>query len=371
MLRITRARKLVKDQVILDVEQLEVGSGEIVAIVGPIGSALTMLTQAVCGEIALSGGKITIGDHDAGSLAARQHLGVLFADDLLYDRQTVWENLELIAFARDLPATHVWGLLSEVGLKDQATVRVKTLTSAQQRRLAFARALLAQPGLVLLERPIARTDLPTQALMRQIIQDLATANVAVLIIDDDLTWCSRFAHRLFLLEDGRIIGPLLSEEAGATTPATTSPASQDQTTAISADLPALATEQDAAANAAPPTVESTARLSLFKVPARKDDRIVLFDPAEILYATSRDGKTYLRTVAEEAMTNLTLQELETRLVPRGFFKAHRAYLVNLQHIRAVIQFTRNSYSLQLDDTEATLIPLSKQSEKALQAMLDY
>ncbi len=371
MLRITRARKLVKDQIILDVEQLEVGPGEIVAIVGPTGSALTMLMQAVCGEIALSGGKITIGDHDAGSVAARQRLGVLFEDDLLYDRQTVWENLELIAFARDLPAPQVWGLLGEVGLSDQATVRVKTLTAAQQRRLAFARALLAQPGLVLLERPIARTDLPTQALMRQIIEDLATANVAVLIIDDDLTWCSRFAHRLFMLEDGRLVGPLLSAGSGATTQMIAAPASQAQAASISADPPAIVTAGGAADSAALPADASPARLSLFKIPARKDDRIVLFDPAEILYATSRDGKTYLRTVAEETMTNLTLQELETRLVPRGFFKAHRAYLVNLQHIRAVIQFTRNSYSLQLDDTEATLIPLSKQSEKALQAMLDY
>jgi len=68
---------------------------------------------------------------------------------------------------------------------------------------------------------------------------------------------------------------------------------------------------------------------------------------------------------------LTLQELEGRLTGRGFFKAHRAYLVNLQHIKAVIQFTRNSYTLQLDDKEETMIPLSKQSEKELQALLGY
>ena len=99
---------------------------------------------------------------------------------------------------------------------------------------------------------------------------------------------------------------------------------------------------------------------------------MLYDPAEVLYATSRDGRTSLRTVSgEEAITNLTLQELEQRLSGRGFFKAHRAYLVNLQHIKAVIQFTRNSYTLQLDDPQETMIPLSKQSEKELQNLLDY
>jgi ABC-2 type transport system ATP-binding protein len=109
----------------------------------------------------------------------------------------------------------------------------------------------------------------------------------------------------------------------------------------------------------------------FKVPARKEDRILLYDPGDLLYATSRDGKTFLRTAHDEAATNLTLQELESRLVGRGFFKAHRAYLVNLQHIRAVIQYTRNSYTLLLNDDKETMIPLSKQCEKELQELLGY
>jgi ABC-2 type transport system ATP-binding protein len=113
------------------------------------------------------------------------------------------------------------------------------------------------------------------------------------------------------------------------------------------------------------------RLVPYKGPARKEDRIVLFDPVDLLYATSRDGKTILRTSSEEATTNLTLQELETRLLGRGFFKAHRAYLVNLQHIKAVIQYTRNSYTLLLNDKQETMIPLSKQSEKELQELLGY
>ncbi|MGH2516785.1 MAG: LytTR family DNA-binding domain-containing protein [Ktedonobacterales bacterium] len=90
-----------------------------------------------------------------------------------------------------------------------------------------------------------------------------------------------------------------------------------------------------------------------------------------LYATSRDGRTFLRTATEEATTNLTLQEMESRLSGRGFCKAHRAYLVNLQHVKAVIQYTRNSYILQPDDKQETNILLSKQSEKALQDLLGY
>jgi len=50
---------------------------------------------------------------------------------------------------------------------------------------------------------------------------------------------------------------------------------------------------------------------------------------------------------------------------------NHAYLVNLQHIKAVIQYTRTSYTLQLDDKQQTMISLSKQSEKELQELLGY
>jgi ABC-2 type transport system ATP-binding protein len=109
----------------------------------------------------------------------------------------------------------------------------------------------------------------------------------------------------------------------------------------------------------------------FKVTARKEDRILLSDPGDILYATSRESKTYLRTTSKEAVTNFTLQDLASCLAGRGFFKAHRAYLVNLQHIKAVIQYSRSSSMLQLDDQQESMIPLSKQSEKELQERLGY
>jgi ABC-2 type transport system ATP-binding protein len=63
--------------------------------------------------------------------------------------------------------------------------------------------------------------------------------------------------------------------------------------------------------------------------------------------------------------------LEQRLGRRGFFRAHRSYLVNLQHIKEVIPFTRNSFSLRLDDAGDTLIPLSKTAAAELRELLGY
>jgi ABC-2 type transport system ATP-binding protein len=63
--------------------------------------------------------------------------------------------------------------------------------------------------------------------------------------------------------------------------------------------------------------------------------------------------------------------MEEKLSRSGFFRAHRAYLVNLQHVKEVIPFTRNSFSLRLTDSDNTEIPLSKSAAGELSDLLGY
>jgi ABC-2 type transport system ATP-binding protein len=100
------------------------------------------------------------------------------------------------------------------------------------------------------------------------------------------------------------------------------------------------------------------------------------NPADILYATSDDGRTNLYTVNGRIPTHLSLSELETRLARSGFFRAHRSYLVNLQHIKEMVAYTRDSYTLildghQPDTTEPIEIPLSKSAARDLRERLDF
>ncbi len=333
-LQVRQLEKAMEDRTVLSIDQLDVGAGEVVAVVGPVGSGKSLLIRLLCGELVPSGGNVVLDGHDIHRIpAARARIGVLFEDDLLYERHTTLGNLEFHCDMRGLPRGRASKALALVGLSDQMKSRVLKLSKAAQRRLALARALLACPPLLLLDQPTLRTDLDTQALFARLIAQAAADGAAVLLTDEDLSWAGKCCTRVLELEDGRVANSYQRE----------------------ADRGAVAPE----------------RLIPFKVPARKDDRVMLYDPGDLLYATSRDGKTILRTASEEAVTNLTLQELEARLAGRGFFKAHRAYLVNLQHIKAVVQYTRNSYTLQLNDAHETLVPLSKQSEKELQALLGY
>lgn len=352
MLQIQQLEKIIDSRCVLAIEQLEIRAGEIVALVGPGGSGKTLLIQLLCGQMQPSRGQIFLEGQDMAKVpTARNRLGVLFADDLLYERLTVQGNLEFFCHLHGLPGKRVGEVLALVGMSDQVQKRVNKLSSVEQRRLAFARTLLNHPALLLLDDPLRHTDVDTQQVMQRVISDLAPQGTAILLALEDLAWAGKFCTRIVEIEAGRIIGMRTRE-------VTVSSSSQSQ-------------EKEDAPVAQLQASLASSRFIPFKIPARKEDRIMLYDPNELLYATSRDGKTYLRTANDEAATNLTLQELEQRLVGRGFFKAHRAYLVNLQHIRAVIQYTRNSYTLLLSDDKETMIPLSKQCEKELQELLGY
>ena len=109
----------------------------------------------------------------------------------------------------------------------------------------------------------------------------------------------------------------------------------------------------------------------FKIPVRLEASVVLVNPSDILFVTTEQSQTILQTVEGRLPAQFTLTELEERLARSGFFRAHRSYLVNLQHVREVVPYTRNSFSLILDDEAGTEIPLSKSAARELRELLDY
>ena len=341
MLQVRRLEKIFEQRSVLSIEELNVIAGDILAVVGPSHSGKSLLLRILAGTLIPSGGTATFDGQDIHrEPQARARIGILFEEDLLYGRLSAWENLDLYRQFYGLPKARVAEVLTMIGLSDQTRQPITSLSPSAQRRLAFARLLLWRPAVYLLDQPVTRCDLPTQELFAHVITQLAQEGTLIIMADEDLAWMGQICTRIIELQDGRIISSRAAFSA--------SPSAAEGTQGTGPD-----------------------RLTPFRVPARKEDRILLFDPSEVLYATSREGKTIIRTAAEEAVSNLTLQELEQRLFGRGFFKSHRAYLVNVQHIKAVIHYTRDSYTLQLNDAHSTMVPLSKQYEKDLQHLLGY
>lgn len=104
------------------------------------------------------------------------------------------------------------------------------------------------------------------------------------------------------------------------------------------------------------------------LPVVLDGEIRLLPLREVLYCYADADRTLVVTPQGELPTRGSLQSLASRLEP-GFFRSHRAYLVNLDHVRAVIPWTRNAYSLALEGRKE--VPLSKHRVKALRDLVGW
>jgi ABC-2 type transport system ATP-binding protein len=323
-------QKVVDQTTVVDIPSLQVKSGEIAAVFGTVDCGKDILLQLLIGKLRPTKGSVLV----AGLNPYRDHqefsqcVGVLFLEDTLYKRLSAIENLNFYGRLYHLPKTRSFEVLEQVGLADQAAMIAEKLSSGLSRRLALGRAILNNPQVLLLADPFAGCEQTSAELISQVIRKQAESGAAVLIFAHDVTGLEKLCDTIYHLDQGRIIE------------------SYDP-------------QQEQMHNRP------------FMIPARAEDKIILIDPAEILYVFAQEDRTYLQTLEEQLPTQFTLTELEKRLSRSGFFRAHRAYLVNLQQVKEVIPYTRDSFSLRLKDAAGTKIPLSKSAERELRELLEY
>jgi len=330
MIELTDLQKILDQGTAIDIHSLVVKEGEISALVGTVDSGKDELFQLLIGRIRPSSGHVRLAGldpyHERGAFS--RQVGVLFSEDNLYKHLSVKENLQFYCRLRRLPKTRAVEVLEQVGLADHASIIAEKLSPGLSRRLALGRAILNQPQVLLLSDPFAGCEQASINLICQVVRMLAGSGTAVMIFAHDAEYLEMLCDTVYRLEMGRIIDSF-------------DPREQQK------------------------------RQQPFMVPARGEEKILLIDPAEILYVFAQDDRAYLQTSQGRLPTQFTLAELEKRLSRSGFFRAHRAYLVNLQQVKEVIPYTRDSFSLRLKDTSGTEIPLSKSAERELRELLGY
>jgi ABC-2 type transport system ATP-binding protein len=111
-------------------------------------------------------------------------------------------------------------------------------------------------------------------------------------------------------------------------------------------------------------------ITIQKISTRRNDKVILFNPPEIDFIESVEGSIIVHVGGESYDCAMTLTELEQRLLNFGFYRCHRSYIVNLQKVREIITWTKNSYSLRLSTGKDAVVPLSRSKLQELKVLLN-
>jgi ABC-2 type transport system ATP-binding protein len=189
---------------------LQVGSGEIYALVGPDGAGKTTTLRLLCGALRPHRGRVRLAGFDVAeqSESARASLGYLPQRFSLYGDLTVAENLRFLAEVRGLPAKD-WQsrsreILGFVGLLEFSHRRAELLSGGMRQKLGLAAALIHRPRVLILDEPTSGVDPVTRQDFWRLLLRTLSAGVAVLLSTpymDEAQRCSRVG----LMARGKIL----------------------------------------------------------------------------------------------------------------------------------------------------------------------
>jgi ABC-2 type transport system ATP-binding protein len=186
---------------------LEVQPGELVGLLGPNGAGKSTLVKIACGLVRASAGDAQVAGEPAGSAAARATIGYLAelfrfpewlrADELLTLHQRLAGSEGGPGERREL--------LALVGLADATDTKVGAMSKGMQQRLGIAQALVGAPRLLMLDEPTSALDPVGRRIVRDLLLELKSRGVAVLLNSHLLSEIERVCDRVAILVGGRIV----------------------------------------------------------------------------------------------------------------------------------------------------------------------
>jgi branched-chain amino acid transport system ATP-binding protein len=191
---------------------LEVGSGEIVTVVGANGAGKTTLLRCISGVQPTSGGAIVFNGEALKAIPAYRRVGLGLSQSpegrLVFTTLTVEENLRLGAYLftdgrveRD--TAEVFAMFPI--LKEKRNLPAGALSGGQQQMLAIGRALMARPACLLLDEPSMGLAPILVAQILDVVKNLKSLGVTVLLVEQNAYAALQIADRGYVMETGRII----------------------------------------------------------------------------------------------------------------------------------------------------------------------
>ena len=215
-------------QSILQDVSLRLAAGTTTALLGRSGSGKTTLLRMVNGLVRPTGGQVLVGGEDVaamderGLIALRRSIGYVIQETGLFPHRTIGENVRLPLEIGGVFAGHfdeaeerVKTALEQVGLAyhDYRERYPWQLSGGQRQRAGVARALVTEPGVLLMDEPFGALDPLTRAEMQTMLRELLQqVGVTTLLVTHDLDEALYLADRVVLMDRGSVVAEMAADE---------------------------------------------------------------------------------------------------------------------------------------------------------------
>lgn len=185
----------------------------VMMVAGRNGAGKSTLFRVLSTAIRPDRGNATIGGFDIvrHRYDVRKITALLAHQNYLYESLTAKENLQIVADHMGVRRNGVMGLLEQVGLAARADDAMSTFSAGMRKRLSFARVLLQEPKVVLLDEPYGALDPPGFDLVDEVILELKRRGTTILLATHQWERSSRLSDVALVLDQGRVIwqGPAI------------------------------------------------------------------------------------------------------------------------------------------------------------------
>ncbi|MDP5084810.1 MAG: LPS export ABC transporter ATP-binding protein [Yoonia sp.] len=212
-LHVVNLRKSYRKRPVIRDVSIDLGRGEVVALLGPNGSGKTTCFYAIAGLVMPEGGQVIIDGRDVTTLPmyrrAQLGIGYLPQEMSIFRGMTVEDNimsiLEIAVSDRHRRRERLEELLSEFSIEHLRRASALALSGGERRRVEIARCLAAGPKYVLLDEPFAGVDPIAVGEIRHLVADLKNRGIGVLITDHNVQETLQIVDRAYILHDGKVL----------------------------------------------------------------------------------------------------------------------------------------------------------------------
>ncbi|MBR6539277.1 MAG: ATP-binding cassette domain-containing protein [Bacteroides sp.] len=201
---------------VLENVDLDLKKGELVYLIGKVGSGKTSLLKTFYGELEIASGNAEVMGYDMCKIKRkhipqlRRKLGIVFQDFQLLTDRSVYENLEFVLRAtgwkhKGEMKDRIEEVLKQVGMNNKGYKLPNELSGGEQQRIVIARAILNSPDIILADEPTGNLDVETGKAIAELLYNLTKDGTLVVMTTHNLQLLEQYPGRVFRCENHQIV----------------------------------------------------------------------------------------------------------------------------------------------------------------------